>query len=456
MPSPTIARIVAAFFVAANAVDAQSPQPASSRPHVVVIVSDDAGYADFSMHGATDVATPRIDSIAKDGVRCAQGYVSGMVCSPTRAGLLTGRYQQRFGHEFNFAAAIDSRAGLPTDERTLADDLRAAGYRTAAIGKWHLGYRPEFHPTKRGFDDCYMFLQGARPYLPLPEPNAMQQLQRGTDAAKEDFDYLTDALAADAVRRIEQRGDAPLFLYIAFNAVHAPMQALPADEQGAEGKPRRRKLIAMTRALDRGVGRVLDALAQAGIADDTLLFFLNDNGGATNNGSSNGALRGHKGQPFEGGVRVPFLVRWPARLPKGRVFDAPVVALDVLPTCLAAAGTPAAKDRPLDGVDLLPYLRGERAERPHRALHWRQGADWAMRRDDLKLVHAGKAPPMLFDLAVDPGETTDLAADRPDDVKRLQAAHDAWAAQLATPRWRSGAGAAKDEDGGPVDEGKLR
>lgn len=409
-----------------------------ARPHVVILLSDDAGYADFSMHGATDVATPRIDSIAQGGVRFTNGYVSGTVCSPTRAGLMTGRYQQRFGHEVNIPPRFSEENGLPVEETTIADWLRGAGYRTVAVGKWHLGYADRFHPLSRGFDSYWGFLQGARSFFPLARPTRLNRLLRDREVQPEEFDYMTDELARQAVRYIENRGDAPLFLYLAFNAVHTPMHALEADLEGAEGNPRRRKLVAMTRALDRAVGTVLDALDSEGIADDTLVFFFNDNGGATNNASDNTPLRGRKGQVFEGGIRVPFLARWPAVLGRGVVYDEPVIALDVTATALAAAGVESPKERPLDGVDLIPYLTGRAEGAPHEALFWRQRDNWAVRAGNWKLLRQGNdAPRMLFDLAADPGEQNDLAAARPERVAELRRRFDAWNGELVEPRWAS-------------------
>ncbi len=409
-----------------------------ARPHVVLIVAADAGYADFSIHGATDVATSRIDSIAANGVRCTNGYVSGCVCSPSRAGLMTGRYQQRFGHETNIPPRPSEENGLPIGERTVADELRGVGYRTIALGKWHLGYAPHFHPTARGFDAFYGFLQGARPYWPLEQPTQLNRMLRDREPVEEAFDYLTDELAREAVRRIEARGEQPLFVYLAFNAVHTPMHATPADLEGASGPPRRRRLVAMTRALDRAVGAVLDALEREGLRDDTLLVFVNDNGGATNNAAQNGPLRGHKGQMFEGGIRVPFLMQWPRRLPKGRVYDEPVIALDLLPTFLAAAGAAPDGERRLDGVDLLPYLAGEREAAPHDALFWRHGEHWAVREGAWKLVRQGDGEPMLFDLGRDVGERQDRAAAEPERAAALERRWRAWAAELATPRWGFG------------------
>lgn len=412
----------------------------AGRPHIVVIVSDDAGYADFSMHGADDIATPRIDSIAANGVRFSNGYVSGPVCSPTRAGFMTGRYQQRFGHELNIPPRFSEENGLPVEERTIADHLDAVGYRTVAIGKWHLGYAEKFHPCSRGFDDYFGFLQGARPYFPLERPTQLNRLLRDREVQPEKFEYMTDELAARAVEYIADRGDEPVFLYLAFNAVHTPMHATEKDLEGVEGKPRRQKLVGMTRALDRAVGVVLDGLAAQGILDDTLLFFFNDNGGATNNASRNTPLRGRKGQVFEGGIRVPFLVQWPAKLAKGRVCDDPVIQLDVTATCLAVAGVAMPTERPLDGVDLMPTLLGQKEAPPHDALFWRQRTNWAIREGRWKLVHQGAAadPVMLFDLDADIGETRDLAVAQPERAVAMQARYAAWSAQMVEPLWGYG------------------
>jgi arylsulfatase A-like enzyme len=398
-------------------------------PNVVVIVSDDAGYADFSMHGG--FPTPRIDSIAAEGIRFTDAYVSGCVCSPTRAGLLTGRYQQRFGHETNIPPVLSERNGLPLTETTFADRMRAGGYRTAAIGKWHLGYAPTFHPLSRGFDEFYGFLQGSRSYFPIAAPTRLNELMRGREAVPETFAYLTDELADEAAGWIEARRDHPFFLYVAFNAVHSPNETLPADlDRGRRLAPQRAEVAAMTLALDRAVGRILDALATHSLADDTLVVFVNDNGGPP--GHDNGGLRGRKGTMWEGGIRVPCAMRWPARLPRGRAVSEPVIALDILPTALAAAGI-AFESSTLDGVDLLPFLTGATAAAPHDVLHWRQGSRWAVRAGTLKLVKADEGRARLFDLAVDRGESHDLAADRRDDVERLRGLHEAWSGEMAAP-----------------------
>lgn len=404
---------------------------ADRPPNVVVLFSDDAGFHDFSFQGGEAFPTPRIDSLVRDGVRFACGYVSGCVCSPTRAGLLTGRYQQRFGHETNIPPVFSETNGLPLAERTFADRMKAGGYRTMAVGKWHLGYADGFHPLSRGFDSFYGFLSGARSYFPLEKPGRLDALLRDRDVVPERFEYLTDEFAREAVAQIAAHRERPFFLYVAFNAVHAPDHALPADRaevRGLEG--RRATMAAMTIALDRAVGRVLDGLEEHGLADDTLVVFLNDNGGAA--GHDNGELRDRKGSLWEGGVRVPFLMRWPGRIPAGRVVNHPVISLDVLPTALAAAGI-AADGAALDGVSLLPVATGKADAPPHETLHWRAMHRWAVRSGDLKLVSEAGAAPALFDLASDPGEARDLAAERPADLARLQRLHDEWNSQLRDP-----------------------
>ena len=415
----------------------------AAKPNIVVILSDDAGYNEFSMHGSKLFATPRIDSIAANGVRCTNGYASGTVCSPTRAGLLTGRYQNRFGHEFNIPPVDSESNGLSLDETTIADVLKADGYRTIALGKWHLGYAPKFHPMERGFTDFYGFLQGQRRYFPIGKPTRLNQLLRDREPVRpESFDYLTDELAHAAAEYIADTKDKPFFIYLAFNATHGPSDALESDLAAVGEDAPKAKLRAMTIALDRAVGEVLDTLEKQGIADNTLVFFLNDNGGAA--GHDNAPLRGHKGQTWEGGTRVAFSARWPAVLPKGKVYDDPVITLDIFPTALAAAGITVPPPRPLDGVNLIPYFTDQATGRPHEMLFWKNGPAWAVREGDLKAVfNRGECQNSLFDLAADPAETHDLAAERPVDVRRLTTAYEAWKRDFPRPTWGGGA---KEED----------
>jgi arylsulfatase A-like enzyme len=413
------------------------------RPNVLLIVADDLGYGELGCYGGKTVPTPNIDALAKGGVRFTAGYVSCPVCSPTRAGLLTGRYQQRFGHEFNPAALARAGAvfGLPLGETTMAERFRKAGYRTGMVGKWHLGDTPAHHPLSRGFEEYFGFLGGAHAYFPPREGAPARRrapILRGTEAVEEK-EYLTTAFTREAVAYIRRHAKEPFFLYLTYNAVHNPLEATAEHLERFRGVSdlKRRKFAAMLAALDDGVGSVLGALREAGIEDDTLVFFLSDNGGPTlATTSSNGPLRGVKGQAFEGGIRVPFIAQWKARLPQGRTFDQPVIALDVLPTALAAAGIDLAADAKLDGVDLLPHLNASAANAPHEFLYWRFGDRAAARRGQWKLVRQGRgAAWQLFDLATDSGEANDLTATRPETAAELRKAFESWERELAEPLW---------------------
>jgi arylsulfatase A-like enzyme len=418
------------------------------RPNVLIILADDQGYADTGFHGCKDIPTPNVDSIAAGGVHCPQGYVSGPYCSPTRAGLLTGRYQQRFGHEFNPGDRANE-AGLPLAETTIADRFKSAGYATGLVGKWHLGAAARFHPQKRGFDEYFGFLGGAHPYF----PGMGAPIFRGNSVVME-AEYLTDAFAREAVAFIDRHKAEPFFLYLAFNAVHTPMQA--TDERlkrfAAVPDRMRRTYAGMTAAMDEGVGKVLDKLRAEKLEGDTVVFYFSDNGGPTMpgttiNGSRNDPLRGSKRTTLEGGIRVPFAVRWPGHLPAGKVYDRPVIQLDILPTALAAAGVEAKPDWHLDGVNLWPYLTGKNDRPPHEALYWRMGQQMAVRKGDWKLVrydpHAdggtgAATPSKLYNLAQDVGEANDLAAKEPEKLKELEAVWAAWNGQLARPLWGPG------------------
>lgn len=402
------------------------------QPNVLVIVGDDMGYGDVSVHGCKDVSTPNIDSFAKNGVRCTSGYVSGPYCSPTRAGLLTSRYQTRFGHEFNPGPKDnDGQNGLSLQETTIADRFKAAGYRTGIVGKWHLGYDPKFHPLKRGFDEHYGFLGGAHPYFPNMGPDIL----RGTEKVDEK-EYLTDAFGREAVSFIDRNKEKPFFLYLAFNAVHMPLQASDKYLKRFESLTGNRKIYcALMSAMDDNIGLVLAKLKDAKLEEDTLIFFISDNGGPAVNASNNGPLNGHKATTWEGGIRVPWMVQWKGKLPAGKVYDQPVIQLDIQPTALAAAGINP-KDAKFDGVNLLPYLEGKDDKPPHESLFWRFGKQTAVRKGDWKLVEAnGSDGKKLFNLKDDLGEKTDLTAKNPEKVKELQAAWDEWNKSNVAPTW---------------------
>lgn len=444
---------IAVWVLAAPQASAQGARRAD-RPNILIILADDLGYADIGANGCQDVATPNIDLLAKNGVRFTSGYVSGPYCSPTRAALLTGRYQQRFGHEFNPGPiqTADPDFGLPLSETTIADRLKANGYATALVGKWHLGFDARFHPQRRGFDEFFGFLGGAHSYLNNQE--ARNPIMRGTEPIKQ-VTYTTDMFGDEAVAFVERNKAKPWFLYLAFNADHAPMEAsekyLARVPQVQD--PLRRAFAAMHTALDDNIGRVMATLKKHGLEDDTLVVFLSDNGGPTRvNASRNDPLRGFKTQTWEGGVRVPFIVQWKGRLPAGKVYTEPVMQIDILPSVLSAAGVPVRADWKLDGVNMLPYLTGKNSGAPHDALYWRFGEQMAIRRGDWKLVKAPGAGAEfaerrsrattvgahLYNLTTDIGEQNNLAAKEPERVKQLSAAWEKWNEDLQEPRWTPG------------------
>ena len=432
------------------------------RPNILLIVADDLGYNDVGFQGGRDIPTPHLDRLAASGARCTHGYVSYSVCSPSRAGFLTGRYQQRFGHEFNPKwDATSTTHGLPLSETTIADALRAVGYTTGIIGKWHQGAHPQFHPNQRGFDEFFGFLGGGHRYFPDSQVDV--EIGAGKKAATHaDAEHaspmlrnhtelpesgeLTTRLGDEAAGSVTRhaRDARPWFLYLAFNAPHTPLQARVDLLQKFSGiaDERRRTYAAMVATVDESVGKVLAALEATGQRERTLVFFFSDNGGPMTkrnaNASLNTPLRGQKGDVFEGGIRVPFVVSWPGRVPAGLTFEAPVISLDVMPTALAAAGAPRnPKLPPLDGVDLVPFLNGTTKTVPHARLFWRMdgGEAFAVREGQWKWLRTYANAPQLYDLAADPGESRDLAAQRPEIAQRLAAASAEWNRGLVAPVW---------------------
>ncbi|MBI3679581.1 MAG: sulfatase-like hydrolase/transferase [Acidobacteria bacterium] len=433
--------------------------PAQRRkPNFVILLADDLGYGDISCFGSPDVHTPNIDSIGRDGVRFTDGYVTAALCSPSRAGLLTGRYQQRFGHEFNPSGGRDRspEVGLPLGETTVPERLKRLGYHTCAIGKWHLGGTPKYHPLERGFDEYFGFLFGANLYYNASTPGdkrlisteeaataALEQsgqqlpLYRGREQVEEKA-YLTEAFGREAVSFIGRRQNDPFFLYVAFNAVHTPLMATGKylDRFINIKDERHRMLAAMTSAMDDAVGAILGKLRDTGLEKDTIVFFLSDNGCPTRfRAGSNGPLNGSKATYYEGGIRVPFLMKWPGRIRSRMTYRQPVSSLDVLPTLLPAAGAGLPKPPEIDGVDLMTALGPESSAAPDDNLFWRAGRIGAVRRGDWKLLDLAEQGVRLYNLASDLGEKKNLAADRPDIVKQLREAHQTWNAQMVKPRW---------------------
>ncbi|MEZ6121964.1 MAG: sulfatase-like hydrolase/transferase [Planctomycetaceae bacterium] len=461
---------------------ARAASETDRRPNVVVLVADDLGYGETGCQGNSQIPTPHIDSIARRGVRMTSGYVTASFCSASRAGLLTGRYQTRFGYEFNPIGAQNEepQAGLPVNEQTLADVLHDAGYSTALIGKWHLGGTAKYHPQRRGFDEFFGFLHEGHFYVPPPFNGVTTMLRRralpdgstgqwvspngreirsthmGHDEPDYDADnpllrsgqpvsedaYLTTALTREAVSFIDRHADHPFFLYLAYNAVHSPLQATDETLKRFAHLPdiHRRIFAGMLSSLDDSVGEVLGRLAAHQLERRTLIFFISDNGGPTRElTSSNGPLRGEKGSMYEGGLRVPFLVSWPGRIPEQSVYGSPVVSLDIFATAVAAAGVQQQVRGNPDGVNLLPFLDGSDQGRPHDTLYWRCGGRAALRHHQWKIVKPSSRnssePWQLFDLDADLSETTDLAESqsgvRDDLVQRWKVLN----AEMSDPVW---------------------
>jgi len=421
---------------------AAGAEAGTRRPNVVVIMADDLGYGDVGYRGGPDSVTPNIDTLGRNGVQFSAGYVTAPVCGPSRAGLLSGLYQNRFGFEDNpgpYRRSEDVKIGIPKTVKTLPERMKELGYVTGFVGKSHTGENPEFQPLSSGFDEYFGFNNGASNYRPdgkwgtkMNQPT--NPIYRGSEQVEES-EYLTDAFGREAVAFIDRHRDKPFFLYLPFNAIHGPQQATDQDLEKFKDEPdkKRQLALAMTSALDRNVGRVLEALRKNGLEEDTLVVFLSDNGGKPkDNGSFNTPLRGEKTQLWDGGIRVPFCLQWPARVKGGRKLDFPVISLDLLPTIVSAAGGSVEKD--LDGVDLLPFVSGAAA--PERMLKWRFNRAWAIRDKEWKLIQANDGEALqLFRLAEDISETRDLAAEHPEIVKRLQADYAAWDATLMPKLW---------------------
>jgi iduronate 2-sulfatase len=440
-----ITAITLTSFISGNTFGAtyKTSKPKSTiAPNIVVILTDDQGYADISLnpHHPQEVSTPHMDALAEEGVVFTQGYTSGHVCSPTRAGLMLGRYQQRVG----VYSAGDGGRGfdpkLPIFPSFLPDD-----YVSTVIGKWHLGLDDDFpelkwHAMSRGFHECYKFMgRGGHSYFDLrsdSEGKFAHPIYRNKKRI-DDEGYLTNRLTEEAVAFIDRNKNRPFFLYLAYNAVHAPAEAPPADIKQYQkhfpgiGK-QRAILMAMLKHLDDGVGEVVAKLKREKLFDNTILFFLTDNGGSKAMRADNTPLRGFKGSLYEGGIRTPFIVSWPAKFSGKQTIDTPVISLDILPTALDAVGALPGKND-FDGKSLLPLLRGQSLSH-HDTLYWSKGGfgEWAVRRGEWK-IRGLKGNVELFHLSVDPSEKTNLAVKRPAIVKTLSTAFDAWIEPMAEP-----------------------
>ena len=421
---------------------------AQEQPNIIFLFADDAGYADFGFHGSRVMKTPNLDKLAKEGVKFTQGYVTDATCGPSRAGLITGKYQQRFGYqEINVPNYMSQNSkflgddmGLPLDQRTIADYLKKLGYKNAVYGKWHLGNADRFHPLKRGFDEFYGFRGGARSYFPYKNFNGVHhdnKMERNFGSFEEPKGYVTDVLADEAIAFMERNKKNPFFIYLAFNAVHTPMHATKEDlAKFPNLKGKRKEVAAMTLALDRACGKILDKLKELGLDDNTIIVFSNDNGGPTDkNASLNLPLSGTKSNHLEGGLRVPYLIKWPKKFKAGSVYNYPVSTFDLLPTFYAAGGGNVKDLEDIDGVNLIPYVNGVNKERPHEDLFWKKEARAVYRQNDWKLIRFADRPAELYDVSKDITEQNNLASQHPERVKSMFKKLFAWELTQERPLW---------------------
>jgi arylsulfatase A-like enzyme len=423
---------------------------AGQRPDILWIVADDLGHGDVGFTGCTDIHTPAIDTLAESGVICHSAYSPHPFCGPSRAALMSGRYQQRFSFYGNplpkSASGYDPDFGLPESEACIAELLSQAGYRTAIVGKWHLGSENKFHPLNHGFSDFFGFLDGHRNYYQTDlrwqsvARDRSKPWNTRPPAEESRTDYLTDLLSDEAVRIImETDKERPLFLYLAYNAPHTPMQATRhwLDQVDDIEDPLRRVYAAMVTAMDDGIGRVTDALREAGRLDNTLIIFTSDNGGIPPvNGANNKPFRGMKGNLLEGGIRVPMVIAWPARLPRGTEFDHPVIGFDAYSTSAAAAGVSKNEIASTDSVNLLPFLSGDRTDSPHEALYWRTGGrgQAAVRSGTRKLFSVQTLSDRMFDLKEDPAEKQPIRNNA--ELNRLSVMLSQWEADLPATQYK--------------------
>ncbi|MDD7984005.1 sulfatase-like hydrolase/transferase [Lentisphaera marina] len=424
---------------------------ANSQPNLIVIMADDLGYGDVGFNGSEEIPTPGIDSIAKNGVKFTSGYTSYSVCGPSRAGFMTGRYQQRFGFERNPQWNLtDPKSALPKSEMTIAESLSQVGYHCGIIGKWHLGAEPSLRPNKRGFHEFFGHLGGGHAYFPEKlrivktedvknENDSYVSYITRNDTPVKTTKYLTDEFSDEALSFVERNQEKPFFLFLSYNAPHTPLQATQKylDRFAHVKDENRRTYCAMVSAMDDGILRLMQKLEELNLDDNTIVFFLSDNGGPeSKNSSNNAALRGAKGDVFEGGFRVPFAMKFPKQIKAGQVYDHPVSALDIFATIADLSQSPLNQDKPLDGVNLIPYLTGEKKGIPHQQIYLRKfdGNRYAIRQGTYKLIIPWRgAPPQLYNLENDIGEKDNIASKYPERVRELNDLRKQWDSELIDP-----------------------
>lgn len=421
----------------------------AQKPNIILLFADDAGYHDFGFQGSQTFSTPNLDQLAKEGMVFKQAYTTAAVCGPSRAGLLTGMYQQRFGFEENNVPGYMSHAsrlmgdemGLPLHLKTIADHLKPLGYASIVLGKWHMGHADRYHPLARGFDEFYGFRGGARSFWPLSHKQAFDRpedrIEIGFNNFQEPQKYLTDALADQACDFIDRHQEKPFFMYMSFNAVHAPLHATTEDLAKIKGLTGKRKtLAAMALAMDRACGMILKKLKEHGLDQNTLLVFANDNGGPVGTSSNNYPLSGAKSNHLEGGIRVPCIIKWPGHVPEASSYEKPISMLDMLPTFVHAAGGKTSTTEGLDGVDLMPYISGKNKSAPHEVLFWKKENRGVVRKGDWKLLRYPDRPAELYNIAQDISEHKNLANEHPEKVRDMYKLLFEWEAKLERPLWQ--------------------
>ena len=423
------------------------PKPVAEKPNFVLIVADDLGFADLSMNGSKQIKTPHIDRLANTGVNFKEGYVSSPVCSPSRAGFLTGRNQVGFGHDNNLAEnqpGFDPQfKGLPLAEKTIANYLQNYGYVNGLIGKWHLGDEPQFHPLKRGFDEFWGYTGGGHDYFSsTPDGKGYNVPIQSNYKTPDPITYITDDVGDECADFILRHRDKPFFLFASFNAPHTPMQATEHDLELYKHikNEKRRTYAAMVHRLDINIGKIVYALQKSGLSENTLIVFISDNGGPVDsNASINAPFNGQKGILLEGGIHVPYIMNWPETLPKRSVYNYPVSSLDIAPTFVELASGGSDEHDIFDGVNLLPFMNMENESIPHQDLKWRFTISAAIRNGEWKLIRLPDRLPMLYHLPTDISEQENVALENLEITEQMLKQLGDWDVSLPHPVFLEGA-----------------